>query len=71
MHFFDSDENYGYGLEWYRKKMPYSFPDQITVEKSPAYFVSDTAPARAYAMNNSVKLLLILRDPVSARARQS
>jgi len=40
VHFFDRDENYLKGLEWYRKKMPHSFRGQITIEKSPSYFVS-------------------------------
>lgn len=39
VHFFDRDENYWKGLEWYRKKMPHSFRGQITIEKSPSYFV--------------------------------
>ena len=64
MHFFDEEENYALGYEWYRKKMPYSFPDQITMEKSPAYFVNDVTPHRLHEMNSSVKLLLVLRDPV-------
>lgn len=40
VHFFDRDENYLKGLEWYRKKMPHSFRGQITIEKSPSYFVT-------------------------------
>lgn len=40
VHFFDRDENYLKGLEWYRKKMPHSFSGQITIEKSPSYFVT-------------------------------
>lgn len=40
VHFFDRDDNYGKGLEWYRRKMPYSFRGQITIEKSPSYFVT-------------------------------
>lgn len=40
VHFFDRDENYNRGLEWYRKKMPHSFSGQITIEKSPSYFVT-------------------------------
>ena len=31
VHFFDRDENYIKGLEWYRKKMPHSFRGQITI----------------------------------------
>jgi len=40
IHFFDRDENYRKGLDWYRRKMPHSFPGQITIEKSPSYFVT-------------------------------
>lgn len=40
VHFFDRDENYALGLEWYRSKMPLSFKGQITIEKSPSYFVT-------------------------------
>lgn len=40
VHFFDRDENYSLGLEWYRSKMPLSFKGQITIEKSPSYFVT-------------------------------
>lgn len=37
---------------------------QITIEKSPAYFVTDRVPERMWAMNSSLRLLLIVRDPV-------
>nr|XP_020507641.1 heparan sulfate glucosamine 3-O-sulfotransferase 1-like [Labrus bergylta] len=63
VHFFDWDENYAKGFEWYRELMPYSYPHQITVEKTPGYFTSSLAPERICAMNSSIKLLLILRDP--------
>ncbi|XP_070161731.1 heparan sulfate glucosamine 3-O-sulfotransferase 5 [Polyergus mexicanus] len=65
VHFFDRDDNYGKGLEWYRRKMPYSFKGQITIEKSPSYFVTSEVPERIRAMNGSVKLLLIVREPVT------
>lgn len=45
VHFFDRDENYIKGLEWYRKKMPHSFRGQITIEKSPSYFVTPEVSA--------------------------
>ncbi|KAL2083138.1 hypothetical protein ACEWY4_020911 [Coilia grayii] len=63
VHFFDWDENYARGFDWYRGLMPYSYPYQITVEKTPGYFTSPLAPERIRAMNASIKLLLILRDP--------
>lgn len=40
VHFFDRDENYSKGLEWYRQQMPLSYPNQVTIEKSPSYFVT-------------------------------
>ncbi|XP_063216116.1 heparan sulfate glucosamine 3-O-sulfotransferase 5 [Bacillus rossius redtenbacheri] len=64
-HFFDRDDNYSRGLEWYRRKMPYSFGDQITIEKSPSYFITPEVPERVRAMNSSVKLLLIVREPLT------
>uniref|UniRef100_A0A8C8DLM1 Sulfotransferase n=1 Tax=Oryzias sinensis TaxID=183150 RepID=A0A8C8DLM1_9TELE len=36
---------------------------EITIEKTPGYFTSALAPERIRAMNSSIKLLLILRDP--------
>lgn len=45
VHFFDRDENYVKGLEWYRKKMPHSFSGQITIEKSPSYFITPEVSA--------------------------
>lgn len=41
IHFFDNDRNYARGIDWYRGKMPFSFPHQITIEKSPAYFITE------------------------------
>ena len=64
MHFFDDDEFYYDSLESYRKQMPYSYPDQITIEKTPAYFTEDEVPERIYRMNKTIKLFLLLRDPV-------
>ena len=64
-HFFDKDENYAKGLRWYRKRMPPSLPDDITMEKTPAYFVTDYVPARIHEMSPTVKLLVIVRDPTT------
>ncbi|XP_022646517.1 uncharacterized protein LOC111244112 isoform X1 [Varroa destructor] len=64
VHFFDDDSKYRLGLDWYRTRMPSSTAEQITIEKSPAYFVTDRVPERMWAMNSSLRLLLIVRDPV-------
>ena len=64
MHFFDDDEHYARGLAWYRKRMPRTRPEQVTIEKTPAYFVESAVPERVRDMDRSTKLLLILRDPI-------
>lgn len=49
VHFFD--RYYDRGLEWYRKKMPPTVLGQLTMEKTPAYWVSKDAPVRISKMN--------------------
>uniref|UniRef100_A0A4W6FI44 Sulfotransferase n=1 Tax=Lates calcarifer TaxID=8187 RepID=A0A4W6FI44_LATCA len=63
VHFFDWESHFQKGLSWYLSQMPYAFPDQLTVEKTPAYFTSSKVPKRIHQMNPDIKLLLILRDP--------
>lgn len=45
--------------------MPPTLEGQITMEKTPSYWVTRTAPRRVYEMNPSVKLLAVVRDPVT------
>ncbi|CAG5122208.1 unnamed protein product, partial [Candidula unifasciata] len=54
-----------YDLQWYVKKMPYSFSDQITIEKSPCYIVEHDSHLRMHAMNSSLKVMVIIRDPIT------
>ncbi|XP_053143308.1 LOW QUALITY PROTEIN: heparan sulfate glucosamine 3-O-sulfotransferase 1-like [Hemicordylus capensis] len=69
VHFFDWEEHYGNGLQWYINQMPFSYPYQITfiptdnLTLGEAYFTSPKVPERVYSMNKLIKLLLILRDP--------
>ena len=65
IHFFDEESKYSLGLEWYRKHMPYSFPEQITIEKSPRYFITEKVPERIHKMNSTIKLVVLLRNPVT------
>lgn len=65
MHFFNNDENYEKGLEWYRKYMPYSYQNEITIEKTPRYFISDNAPERISKFNQSVKIIVSFRHPTT------
>ncbi|KAJ2946227.1 hypothetical protein O0L34_g5163 [Tuta absoluta] len=63
VHFFD--KFYHKGFEWYRDKMPPTLEGQITMEKTPSYWVTRSAPRRVAAMNPAVKLLAVVRDPVT------
>uniref|UniRef100_A0A8C9R4E2 Sulfotransferase n=1 Tax=Scleropages formosus TaxID=113540 RepID=A0A8C9R4E2_SCLFO len=63
VHFFDWENHFEKGFSWYVSQMPFSYPGQITVEKTPAYFTSGKVPGRVHRMNPHIKLLLILRDP--------
>ncbi|CAH1772801.1 unnamed protein product [Owenia fusiformis] len=65
VHYFDNATNYAKGRDWYLNRMPYSYPEEITIEKSPAYFITDKVPERIYNFNSSVKLLVIFRNPVT------
>ncbi|XP_032087228.1 heparan sulfate glucosamine 3-O-sulfotransferase 4-like [Thamnophis elegans] len=62
-HFFD--RNYGHGLDWYRELMPRTLEGQLTMEKTPSYFVTGEAAGRIHAMAKDTKLIVVVRDPVT------
>ncbi|XP_060641784.2 heparan sulfate glucosamine 3-O-sulfotransferase 2 [Anolis sagrei] len=62
-HFFD--RNYHKGLQWYRRLMPRSLENQITLEKTPSYFVTREAPQRIFNMSREAKLVVVVRNPVT------
>lgn len=49
----------------FRKQMPFTSPGQITLEKSPAYFVGKLVPERVYKMNPRIKLIVVVRNPIT------
>jgi hypothetical protein len=64
--FFDRDENYSKGINWYRKNFPKT---KITkeakyFEATPAYIYRSFAAERIYNFNPKIKIIVILRDPV-------
>lgn len=63
VHFFDRQENYKLGLDWYSSQMPLSLEADIVIERTPDYFIADDAPRLIYKMSPSVKLLVVVRDP--------
>ncbi|XP_038618702.1 heparan sulfate glucosamine 3-O-sulfotransferase 4 [Tachyglossus aculeatus] len=62
-HFFD--RNYERGLDWYRNVMPKTVEGQITMEKTPSYFVTNEAPKRIHSMAKDTKLIVVVRNPVT------
>ncbi|XP_032393906.1 heparan sulfate glucosamine 3-O-sulfotransferase 4 [Etheostoma spectabile] len=62
-HFFD--RNYEKGLGWYRDLMPSTLEGQITMEKTPSYFVTNHAPKRIHSMARDIKLIIVVRNPVT------
>lgn len=64
VHYFDRDVNFSKGVQWYINQMPYSLSQQITIEKSPSYFVSGPAASRVYTLSPNQKIILIVRNPI-------
>lgn len=62
-HFFD--RHFEKGLEWYRQQMPTTIEGQITMEKTPSYFVTKNVPQHIFNMSKNMKMILVVRDPVT------
>ncbi|XP_054764061.2 heparan sulfate glucosamine 3-O-sulfotransferase 1-like [Lytechinus pictus] len=52
-------------LNKYIAVMPYSTPHQITMEKTPGYFIRLKVPSRIKSAIPNVKLIVIIRNPVN------
>ena len=63
--FFTRDHVYARGLDYYRSQMPTSLQWQHTIEKTPGYFDINAVTSRIRKMNSSVKIIIIVREPVS------
>jgi len=62
-HFFDRD--YNKGLDYYSKFFDGWNGEKAIGEKTPKYMYSSEAPKRIYELNPDMKLIFLLRDPVS------
>ena len=45
--------------------MPKTLEGQITMEKTPSYFVTNEAPRRIHSMAKDTKLIVVVRNPVT------
>lgn len=53
VHFFD--RHYSKGLKWYRRNMPPTLDGQLTMEKTPSYFITKEVPERVNKLNPNMK----------------
>ena len=66
MHFFDKTDRYRLGFEEYIRMLPTRQPsNQLLLEATPAYFFEPEVEKRIHAAMPDVKLLLIVREPVT------
>lgn len=59
------DLHYEDGVNWYIKQMPCSEPNRMVIDHTPQYFRKDYVPKRVYMFNSTMKLILIVREPIS------
>jgi hypothetical protein len=65
--FFDRDENYEKGLDWYKHNFPNTkslFGKFKYFEATPEYMYRSFVPQRIYEFNKDTKIIVALRDPV-------
>lgn len=67
INFFDLDENYSKGKQWYLNFFrSYSRPFRtgLYFEATPEYLYNDIAAERIYEFDSSMKIIILLREPV-------
>ncbi|KAI6656328.1 Heparan sulfate glucosamine 3-O-sulfotransferase 3B1-like [Oopsacas minuta] len=59
------DKNFGKGVKWYVDNLPPARPDQVLIDRTPAYFTGGAiVPQRIYATKSDTLLIVVVRDPV-------
>ena len=61
---------YDKGQEWFQSQMPCSYSNQITIIKNAWYFSNSYIPERIKNLNESIKLILLVREPVARAVSQ-
>lgn len=64
LHFFDIDENYAQGLDWYLDYFSEWQGESIIAQTSPLYLYQPEVPQRIYQFNPEAKFIFILRNPI-------
>jgi Sulfotransferase domain len=63
IHFFD--DNWSRGVNWYRRFFPIAGHEKLTGESSPYYLFHPAVPERVAKILPRVRLIALLRDPIS------
>lgn len=63
LHYFD--RGLDRGLDWYRERFQAAAPGQLLGEATPGYLASEDALSRMVETLPDVRVLMVLRDPVS------
>jgi hypothetical protein len=63
-HFFNRNENYNQGINYYLNQFDYTFEDEISFDKTPEYFDRPVVPGRIAKMNKNIKIIAVVCDPV-------
>ena len=61
---------YDKGQDWFQSQMPCSYSNQITIIKNAWYFSNSYIPERIKNFNESIKLILLVREPVARAVSQ-
>ncbi|HEC92398.1 MAG TPA: hypothetical protein ENI51_05310 [Candidatus Atribacteria bacterium] len=64
IHFFNREENYKKGIEWYEKFFDGWNGEKAIGEKTPEYMYNENVPERICKILPDVKLIFVLRNPV-------
>lgn len=64
LHYFDDEHNYSKGIGWYLSHFSEAKQNQLIAQTSPFYLFNPLCPERIYQMSPSIKLIVILRDPI-------
>jgi len=65
LHFFNKDENYLKGLDYYLSHFPLFASDSCWLDSTPAYLYNELTPQRIYSFMPGAKIIIVLREPVS------
>jgi hypothetical protein len=64
IHYFNCDNRFGKGLDYYHSFFPEIISGQITFEASASYLSSSLAVERIYEYNPEIKMIAIIRNPI-------